>query len=145
MSSTLLPLFHTLPTPSRKIPAHLPSPQLFLPSPSEGMSFFLALVTHSYPCLYFSRVSTNCQFCFMSLLCQRLLRALRQAPSLLRMKQSNLAAAVLVQEPQIDRVITFIPTRMKSKHSKHSCLVQTSAVILLTLKVLAIADHILKC
>lgn len=37
---------------------------------SEGMSFFLALVTHSYPCLYFSRMSTNCQFCLMSLLCK---------------------------------------------------------------------------
>lgn len=78
MSSILLPLFHTLPTPSRKIPVPLPSPQLFLPSLREGMSFFLALVTHSY--LYFSRVSINCQFCLMSLLCQKAAKSTQTSP-----------------------------------------------------------------
>lgn len=80
MSSILLPLFHTLPTPSTKIPMLLPSPQLSLPSLPEGMSFFLALTTHSYSCLYFSRVSTNYQFCLMSLLCHKAAKSTHTSP-----------------------------------------------------------------
>lgn len=92
MSSILLPLFHALRTLSTKIPVPLPSPQLFLPSLPEGRSF-LALVptpTYTFP----GWVPTaSCPFC-----ARRLLRALKQAPSLLRMKQSNLATAGPVQE-----------------------------------------------
>lgn len=82
MSSILLPLLHTLPTDSTKIPVPRPSPQLFLLSLPEGMSFFFALVMHSYPCLHFSRVSTNHQSCPAFLLCQKAAKSTQTKPHL---------------------------------------------------------------
>lgn len=81
MSSILLPSFHTLPTPSTKIPVPLPSVQLFLPSLPEEVSFFWALVTCSYSCPHFSRVSTNYQLCLVFLLCQKAAESTPTSPS----------------------------------------------------------------
>lgn len=78
---------------------------------------------------------------------RRLLRALKQVPSFMRMEEKNLVPAGPVQEPKMT-VTAFVSRWMKAEHSKNSALVLTSVVVLLTWKVLgktnATADKYLK-
>lgn len=120
----LLPLFHTLPTPSTKIPVPLPSSS----SLKECHSLHLSHIPT--PAYNFPEWVPVTSFASSPFCTKTLLRALKQAPSLPRMKQSNLATAGPVQEPQTDSHHLH-PNMDEVKAQKHSPLVQISAVILL--------------